>query len=169
MNKRKNSYRSLILAALVLILILAGLFILLKPKQAIPKTIQKQLDFIPYAAKGHDIRLDKNSYKYDPSQKGLSFTASSTEYGKLTFSEQPTPQQFIDIPDLYTKLIDKLNRYSVFNNQLGTVYLTKPADQKNGQTAVINSSGVLMFVRSEKDLTDSQWRKIFESVTLQHP
>lgn len=167
MSKRPPVHVSVILISLVLAIVTAGLFLILKPNQPIPQPIQKQLDFIPYIAKGQDITPDKNSYKYDSSQKGLSFTVSSAQYGKLTFSEQSTPQQFIDIPDLYTKLVDKLNRYSVFNNQLGTVYLTKPSDQKNGQTAVLNSSGVLLFARSEKDLTDSQWRKIFETVRLQ--
>lgn len=141
---------------------------LLKPKPPIPKTIQSQLDFTPYLVKpGAAITVDKGTYKYDPSQKGLSFVATGKDFGKLTISEQPTPQQFIDIPEVYSKLVDKLNRYSVFDNDMGTVYLTRPDDQHTGQTAVINSKGVLMFVRSAKNLSDDQWRKLFGSFALE--
>jgi hypothetical protein len=141
---------------------------LLKPKPPIPKNIQSQLDFTPYLVQpGTGITIDTSSYKYDASQKGLSFIARGKEYGKLTISEQPTPQQFIDIPEVYSKLVDKLNRYGVFDNAIGTVYLTRPDGQHTGQTAVINSKGVLMFVRSAKDLSDDQWRKVFGSFVLE--
>ena len=140
----------------------------LKPKSAVPADIRKQLDFTPYTVKPEStLKADGKSYKYDASQKGFSFVASGGGTGRLTVSEQATPQSFIDIPDLYTKLVDNLNRYGAFNNQMGTVYLTRPKDQPRGQTAVINSNGVLMFVRSAGDLRDDQWRKLFQSFSLE--
>jgi hypothetical protein len=141
---------------------------LLKPKPPIPKNIQSQLDFTPYLIQPDTgVTIDKGSYKYDLSQKGLSFIATGKDFGKLTVSEQATPQQFIDIPEVYSKLVDKLNRYGAFDNDMGTVYLTRPDDQRTGQTAVINSKGVLMFVRSSKNLSDDQWRKLFGSFVLE--
>lgn len=144
------------------------LYARLSPSPPIPGDIQNKLEFKPYLTdtkKG--LTVDKSSYKYDQGKKTLSYIIHSYEYGNLIVSEQPTPQQFIDIPDVYNKVIDGLNRYSVFQNQLGTVYLTRPSDQKSGQTAVLNSSGVLMFVRSDKNLSDDQWRSIFNQINLE--
>jgi hypothetical protein len=112
------------------------------------------------------LKIEEDTYKYDASQKGLSYIAAGSDFGRLTISQQPTPQSFIDIPNLYDKLVDNLNRYGVFQNPLGTVYLTRPDGQKSGQTAVLNSNGVLMFVRSEKNLDDGQWRSIFNQISL---
>ncbi len=168
-TKKKPLFVALAIFGLIFIAadVAIGIY-LLKPRPPIPKNIQSQLDFTPYIIQPDaGIKVDVGSYKYDASQKGLSFIATGRDYGKLTISEQPTPQQFIDIPEVYSKLVDKLNRYSVFDNATGTVYLTRPDGQHGGQTAVINSKGVLMFVRSAKDLSDDQWRKLFRSFTLE--
>jgi hypothetical protein len=155
------------IAGLILIVIASFIYIRLTPDPPIPVDIRNKLKYEPYllnADKG--LVINKGSYKYDQNKETLSYVVHSDTYGELTISEQPTPQQFIDIPDVYNKVIDGLNRYSVFQNQLGTVYLTRPDGQKSGQTAVLNSSGVLMFVRSEKNLDDGQWRSIFNQVSL---
>lgn len=146
-----------------------GTIYLVQRQGILPQNIQRQLDFKPFVVSSNStsLHVNKSSYKYDPSQQGLSFTISADSYGLLTVSEQTTPQAFIDIPDYYTKLLDTLNRYSVFDDSLGTVYLIHPKDQKTGQTAVLNASGVLMFVRSTKDLSDEQWRQIFNQLVLQ--
>ena len=137
-------------------------------QSGVPGDIQNRLDFKPFVlTAGAVVAVDASTYKYDSSQKLLSFVANSNNLGKLTFSEQTTPPQFIDIQDYYPKLVDTLNRYSAFDNQFGTVYLTRPKGQQAGQTAIMNASGVLMFVRSEKDLSDEQWRRVFNALQLQ--
>ncbi|HET7673809.1 MAG TPA: hypothetical protein VFK11_04855 [Candidatus Saccharimonadales bacterium] len=144
-----------------------GIYMALKPRSPIPGNIHKQLTFQPYIVKDSSLKVEDKTYKYDAPQKTFSYVVSGAGFGKLTISQQATPQSFIDIPDLYEKLVDSLNRYGAFQNQFGTVYLTKPDGQKSGQTAVVNSSGVLMFIRSEKDLSDDQWRSIFTRISLE--
>lgn len=167
MNKKTR----LIVLTLMGILFLAadaavGIY-LLKPRPPIPGGIQSQLDFTPYLVKpATGITVDKATYRYDASQKGLAFTVYDRASDKFVVSEQSTPQQFIDIPELYNKVVDKFNRYGVFDNAIGTVYLTRP-DGQSGQTAIMNSHGVLMFVRSSKDLGDDQWRRLFNSFELE--
>lgn len=146
-----------------------GTVYLVQRQGILPQNIQRQLDFKPFVVSSNStvLHVNKSSYKYDASQQVLSFTVSSGDYGLLTVSEQTTPQTFIDISDYYTKLLDTLNRYSVFDDSLGAVYLIQPKDQKTGQTAVLNASGVLMFVRSNKDLSDDQWRQVFNQFVLE--
>lgn len=167
-DRRNRHILLAIIGAVLLVAVLAVGLYLLRPRPAIPQAVQSRLTFTPYVVRpGGAISVDRQSYKYDPAEQGLSFVATGPKVGRLVVSEQPTPQQFIDIPDVYNKLVDGLNRYSVFDNQLGTVYLTKPKNQPSGQTAVLNSNGVLMFVRSEKDLSDGQWRVAFSSFRLE--
>lgn len=134
----------------------------------IPSNVRKQLTFTPFIAASTDaFAVDQVShYTYDTSNQTLRFTLQSKATGTLTVSEQPTPPQFIDIDSYYTKLVDTLNRYSAFDSQFGTVYLTKPSTLPNGQMAIMNADGVLVFVRSEKDLNDDTWRQIFTTLNL---
>jgi hypothetical protein len=154
-----------------LILVAAGwaaVHLAFTPRPAIPATVRDRLEFTPFVLKPDgSLTADAASYKYDASQKGFSFVAHNEDGVELTISQQATPQSFIDIPDLYSKLVDNMGRYGAFDNQLGTVYLTRPKDQATGQTGVINAKGVLMFVRSSKDLQESQWRRSFQSFALE--
>ena len=140
---------------------------LLRNHSPIPSSIQSQLSFTPFVAGKEGDVIGTDSYKFDAKNDLLSYVIHLESGTFLTVSEQSTPQQFIDIPDGYVKLTDGLNRYGVFVNPLGTVYLTRPKGQSAGQTAVLNASGVLMFVRSSKDLTDDQWRRVFNQFSLE--
>ncbi len=170
--KRKFSLKT---ALIVLALVAVGLItfgivrvILNVDTGAIPQSIQTQLNFTPFVVnKQSTLKVSSSSYKFDQELDGLSFIANSQSTGRLTISEQATPQEFIDVPDVYSKLVDGMNRYSVFQNQLGTVYLTRPGDQAAGQTAVTNADGVLLFIRSTRDLSDDQWRRIVDDLELQ--
>lgn len=165
--------KKLLLIVLVLLSSLAltaGTYYLLEARKSrtdIPENIQKQLTIIPFIpSRDSALKVDRTTYKYDPNQKGLSFIIAGGEYGELTVSEQPTPQEFIDIPDFYPKLVDNFKRYASFESQYGTVYLTRPNGQLKGQTAVMNGRGVLLFIRSQKDLAEDQWRQLFNIIEI---
>jgi len=150
-----------------LVIVLVVWLIFFRTNSLLPSGIEKQLQFTPFVVTPNsDINVAGGSYSYDPTNQVLRYTVSSNKTGKLTVSEQTTPPQFIDIEDYSSKLIDSLNRYSAFDNEFGTVYLTRPKTIQSGQIAILNADGVLLFVQSYKDLSDAQWRQVFQHLRL---
>jgi hypothetical protein len=131
----------------------------------IPGDIRSQATFTIYASRDTIVRINKPTIKYDKTLKDLSFTAHYDQT-TLTFSEQPSPSQFADIPDAYPRLIAGLGQYAQFEDQIGTIYLAKSAKLANKQVAVTNSKGTLMFIKSEKNLSEDQWKIIFNHLQL---
>ena len=139
--------------------------LLVAPKNPIPGPIKKQLTSTLLVPRGGGAVVDRASVNYDRNQKLLIFNVAYVGI-KLVVSQQPTPDQFVDIPDVYTKLIDGLNNYSSFDSSIGTVHLTKPTQAHGGQWGVLNTKGTLMFVKPDKNLTDDQWRTFFNHVVV---
>lgn len=133
--------------------------------ELIPAGIQSKLDFTPLLPRQNaDTTIKQTSFAYSSEVMQLSFTVSSKTLGTIAFGEQATPQDFVTTPDSYTKLIDSINRYATFTSHTGTVYLTRPASQASGQTAVMNTGEVVVFVRSAHDLSDGQWQAFFATL-----
>ena len=132
----------------------------------VPERIQDQLDFLVlYPSVADDVVVDKGSMKYDASTGVLSFIVQT--YGVAnTITQQATPESFNDIPQYYTKTVERMNGYSSFDSAIGRVDLTRPSDLGGDQIAVMNTKGVLLFAHPEKDLTQSQWRKIFNNMEV---
>jgi hypothetical protein len=84
----------------------------------------------------------------------------------ITISEQSSPPQFSEVPDSYAKLLQSLNQYAVYESANGTFYLTKPTELKGGQAAVMNAKGVLLFAKPTQDLSDKQWKQLFNDLSL---
>jgi hypothetical protein len=85
----------------------------------------------------------------------------------LTFAEQSTPQNFVDIPQAYDKLIESLNSYSSFDSFYGKVDLTHPKELKGQQSAAMNSKGTLMFIHpTNGDLSTDQWKQLFNNLSI---
>jgi hypothetical protein len=145
----------------VLILVVVGLKVVLRP--AIPQSVISEAPFaIFYPKPGGHIMLQKDSYKYSPSTKQLSFVATY-EGHRVVYGEQPTPDQFNDIPEYYPKLIEKLNGYGTVENMLGKFNLTRPTEVKH-QVAVAYIQGTLMFIQSDDDLSNDQWRRLLATM-----
>lgn len=164
---RTNFAYTLASSVLTLVVVIVVWAVFLRQVSPIPASIDQELQFTPFIfTSTGGIPVMSSSYSYDPSNRVLRFTLSSTKTGKITVSEQTTPPQFIDIQDYASKLIDSLNRYSAFDNEFGTVYLTKPKTILRGQIAILNANGVLLFAQSYKDLSDDEWRQIFQHIRL---
>jgi hypothetical protein len=150
-----------------LVIILAVTFLLWPKSSIVPPTITKQTDFVLFYPNDPAISTQKETFKYDPSAKIFSFTASLQ--GKtIAFTEQSTPSQFSDIPQYYPALIDKLNGYDSFQNAIGQVDLTRPTEVKS-ETAVMNAKGTLVFARSNGDLSKDSWKLLFNSLSYIQP
>jgi len=120
-------------------------------------------------------------FTHDPADSSWTFENSTTVYdtaqgvltlhfinadNKLTVTQQLTPDPFTDVPNYLSILLSKLHQYAEIHTSIGTVGLTRPEELKGGQTAVINTRGTLMFAVPEKDLTNDQWQKFFNSLLV---
>ena len=137
------------------------LFVILHHSSSpLPNAIAKQVAYVTYyPGKQWQTSLQQATYTAGV----LRFTSTQNNVS-LSFSEQATPPVFTDVPQYYPSLLGKLNQYSSFGSVAGTVYLTKPAELKGGQTAVANTDGTLVFVRPNKDLSTTEWQRLFNNL-----
>src|SRR5688500_14682089 len=107
-------------------LVIGGLLFVFRPHLPIPGEIKKQLNLsvlYPDGSGGYEI--DESTLSYDKQAKVLIFHIKSKDRD-LTVSQQATPDPFIDIPEYYPKLMEKLHSYSDFESLNGKVSLTRP-------------------------------------------
>jgi hypothetical protein len=163
----------LLLISVITVLVAAGCLVFLyfhyHNSSPISVSIQKQLSFIPFvtAPTSFDPVGQPYSIKYDKSAQVLSYDIKYAGQQEVV-SQQATPQSFNDIPQVYSQLIAKMQGQSSFSTPAGTVNITYPTEYNGTQTAVMNSEGVLMFVRPTKNMSDSQWQKLFDQFTTLH-
>jgi hypothetical protein len=147
-------------------LVLVVLLVALRPRSPLPSDIQKQLDFVVlYPAKATGYVIDPATVAYSASTQVVTFSAAVSGT-KLVFSEQATPSVFSDAPGYFAKLTEKLHDYDDFDSTLGHVALTRPDELHGGQSAVMNSSGTLMFIHPNHDLSADAWRKLFNGLQV---
>ena len=132
---------------------------------SIPSAIKQQVGFVIfYPSPGSNVLVDAKSFKYDANTKLLSYKIKFNDL-PIIIAEQPTPQNIIDIPQYYDKLIDSLSVYASFDSFYDKVSLTRPKEFKGQQSAVMNSKGTLMFAHPTRgDLKQEQWRKLFNGL-----
>jgi hypothetical protein len=85
----------------------------------------------------------------------------------MVLSEQPTPDSFTDVPQVYDKVVDSMQEYQKFDVDVGTVHLTRPPSLNGKQAAVLNTKGTLLFAKPDKDLSEDQWRRFFNSFVVE--
>lgn len=133
----------------------------------IPPEIDRQVSFVVFLPSSADYDVKIGSINFDSTEKVLGFEAVSKQDGsQLTFSEQAAPDTFTDIPQYYDKLVEAMGQYRQIDTYNGRVTLTKPAELNGKQTAVLNAKGTLMFVRPSRELSDDEWRKIFNNLEV---
>ena len=130
-----------------------------------PTAIKHQAGFVLFYPTDKSIlKVDKSTIKFDASNKLVSYITYNSSNSKIIISEQATPETFVDIPTAYDQLIERLQGYSTFESANGKVSLTHPKELKGPQSAVMNSKGTLMFVRPSVNMSDSDWRLLFNSL-----
>ncbi|HSX48417.1 MAG TPA: hypothetical protein VLF41_02865 [Candidatus Nanoarchaeia archaeon] len=127
----------------------------------VPAQIKKQLampSLVP-AEKFESYVLNQDSIKYDDKQKLLSYSLTSPD-NSVTVTEQPYPDVLI-----YEKLKNGIGQYRDIDTQAGKVTLGRPKDGGGVQVAVLNyHDQTLVFAKPQKDLTDDQWKQLFDSL-----
>lgn len=83
----------------------------------------------------------------------------------VTVDEQSTPSEFSDIPNYYATLVNHLNNYDTFTSANGTVYLTEPHGT-NGEVAVNNNEGTLVFAHAHSKIPVNSWQKLFNNLIV---
>lgn len=156
---------SFILAG-VLIIAMSAVCFALWPKPALPSSITRQINFTIFMPNAETVSIDKPSIKYDSSLKLLSYNINTLNT-RAVVSMQPTPESFTDIPEVYKKIVTTMNEEFKFENDLGTIYITRPSDLKGKQAAVVNAKGTLLFIKPDADLTQDQWRQLFNSLDVE--
>ena len=160
----KHLWRNIVLGTLGVGLVVI-VVLLVAPKSPIPPTVTKQLTSTLLVPKGGGAVIDRESANYSKSEKLLIYTVAYAGTS-IIVSEQPTPDSFIDIPDVYTKLVDGMNNYQTFEVNAGTVHLTRPKNLNGKQAAVLNAKGTLLFAKPAADLSDDQWRVLFNHLQV---
>lgn len=165
-KKTIKNNRTVIAAVLLalLIVVVSSLLLFYDKDPIIPAEIKKHITFQVYIPEKSNL-IQTESIKYDETQGILSFTAYRGN-NKLYFTQQSTPDPIKDIPQYYAALLGKLNEYSEFKSNIGTVTLTKPKELNGNQTAVINAHDTLMFIRPEANITDNEWKEFINSLIV---
>lgn len=153
--------------ALALVALLAGMaaaWALTRP--AISREIQKKADFtIFYPESGADWHADRKSIAYNDETKVLSIKLTNGTRS-IGLNQQASPAAFTDIPQQFPRMLDKLHQYTEVDTGIGRVTLTRPEELKGGQSAVANLRGTLMFANPDKDMSEPEWRELFDSLVV---
>ncbi len=153
----------IIVSICLLILIVAGVW-LYSRQGLVPQDIVNQTTFAIMVPEGENIEVDKDSMMVSTPQgqkdEVLNYTARIDGIDVL-IGQQPTPQQFIDIPKTYEKVVEQAKQYASFETTVGTVYLTRPQKQ---QIAMLNTKGTYTLAQASEDLTEEQWRRFFRNI-----
>jgi hypothetical protein len=155
----------LVVGSLAGIGVIVIVVMLLAPKPPIPGQVKSQFTSTLFVPQTSNAKIQRSTVKYDSNLKLLSFTAQV--YGIPTvISEQPTPEQFTDIPQVYDKVLSNMHEFTDFDTDVGTVHITRPTDLGGKEAAVLNSKGTLFFAKPARDLSDDQWRQLFRNVVV---
>lgn len=155
-----------ILASAVLVIGIFGVYsnTIGSKNAAIPADLQFKAKFaLFYPPKNSAVKVDKKTYKYDPSEGMLSFVSYGDNKTKLTISEQAAPEYLVAGNVAYANLVKSLPNLTSFDTANGKVSLSRSPDKNAGGFAFLSNKGTMLIVRSSKNLTDTQWKQIFNS------
>jgi hypothetical protein len=167
MHNTKTLRRSIVAIVLLLAVVIC-VYAYTRGPSAVPSTIREQANFaIFYPNPTQQIYILPGSFKYDKSLAQVAFIARFAGQS-VTFAEQSSPDSFAADPTFYSNFITKLGGYATFSSVDGTVSLTEPA-QVNTQTAVMNTKGTLLFAKSSGNISENDWKLLFNSLSYTQP
>lgn len=166
-GKGTNRFRNILIIAVLLLVTVGGVVLWgVTNRSPLPGDIQKQVSFAVLLPAG-DWQVPTDSYRFINDSSVLQFTANNTSLNRtLSFSQQPTPSQFDDIPQYFPALLTKLNAYDTVSTVQGPLRLTRPTELQGRTQAVLNANGTLVFASPNQALTVQQWRQLFNDMQL---
>jgi hypothetical protein len=160
----KRTGKILIGILVLMIFTVLGFWLWPRPstKIVIPESISRQYNFQPLIANNSSpaqVTEVSKTLKYDTQNKVLSFI-TIVDNKHVTISEQAYPEVLI-----YDQLVNGFNVYSTLDLKAGTVYLGHPGNPPgSGQAAVTRTDSLLIFGKPDQNLTDDQWRTVFDNL-----
>ncbi len=163
-SKLKKSYIVALVVSMTLV-VFAG-FKFLQNEQIISSEIQKKAGFTIFITdETSDWNVDKQSVNLDREAGVLHMNwVKNDGSNTIIVTQQLLPSPFTDIPNYSTLFYSKLNQYQELQTPLGAVALTRPTEIQGGQSAVANVRGTLMFMHPEQDMTDADWKELFNQI-----
>jgi hypothetical protein len=157
------------LLALLLFLVIGGAaaVLMLNKSKPVPAAIRKQANFVIFYPSSKDAKIKSATFQYNSALKSVSFIINYM--GKeVTFAEQASPDSFADDPNYYPKFAEKLNNYATFETVNGRVDLTRP-NKVNSETGLMNAKGTLLFAKSNGDISEDSWKRLFNALSFVGP
>jgi hypothetical protein len=167
---QKTKTRLIITAIGLVVIVLAagGTIAYIKRGSVVPRTIAKQVNFVIFYPKpSQQTGIEEKTFKYSSSLGQVSFIVNFAGQ-QITFAEQSSPDSFSVDPSFYSAFIQKLNGYATFDSIDGRVDLTQPTEV-NAQTAIMNAKGTLLFAKASGNISENNWRLLFNSVVYNQP
>jgi hypothetical protein len=136
------------------------------PNNPLPSEIKDQVSYkVIYPGTG---KINKASYKYQSVDNTLVFNVNDGD-NQVVFTQQPAPSNLGSDGQVYYPALG-LHPYAQFKSSLGQVALAKFWQSGTlkpiGQSAVLASKGTLLIAHSEKDMSNSQWKAMFDSLKI---
>lgn len=145
-----------------------GIYLIKGKRNPLPASIKARVNFqVAYPAV-HQAPIDASTYQYQSDQHVLSFKANFAG-ANLVFSEQPAPKNLGSDTEAYYPALG-IHPYAQFKTSLGLVALTKFWESgtllPTGQSAILASHDTMILAHSDHDLTNQQWKSLFESLKI---
>jgi len=170
-RRHKSRKKTLLIASVVAvaIAILFSLWLfLIHPDIPVPASIRQKAAFEIIYPSGKTARADSSSFNYQQSQQSLSFTVRAFD-SDIIFTEQPAPENAGTGEGVYYPALG-LHPYAQFQSKLGPVALARFYESKTlkprGQSAVLISRGTLLIAHTDRNLSNNQWKQLFESLKI---
>jgi hypothetical protein len=170
-KKGRNHKKLFILSCAVLLPIAAiGLLFFFFPrnKDPLPTDIKAQVSFKVIYPSSKSGQLGAGGYQYQAGQKALTFSLNKSGT-HIIFSEQSAPNSVGTGSQVYYQALG-LHPYAQFVSKLGPVALAKFYNPGTlsflGQTGVLAAGGTLVTAHPDKDLTNAQWKDLFDSLKI---
>jgi hypothetical protein len=146
----------------------AGIYFRQSSKNPLPSDVKNHVKFKIIYPSSNSARIDKSSFVYQPKQGVLTYNVNFAGTN-ISYSEQAAPNTLGSDTQVYYPSLG-IHPYAQFYSNLGQVALTKFWQSGNlksvGQSAVIASHGTFLIAHSEKNLTNAQWKNLFQSLKI---
>jgi hypothetical protein len=162
------SKKTVILALAILVLAGSGIvfYVNQNKKTPLPSDLKDHVKFKAIYPMSKNSQVDTKSFVYQSKNKILSFDVHFAST-KIVFTEQQAPESLGSDTQAYYPALG-IHPYAQFKTSLGQVALTKFWQSGNlkpvGQSAVLASNNTFLIAHSEKNLTNAQWKDLFESL-----
>lgn len=130
-------------------------------RPVIPSSISRQVSFEIFVPSG----ADRKSVTYDSNAQLLNFNIHA-DGTSIAFTEQATPGVIASSPTMLVNGFGRLKNETALATAIGTAYVGNNQTLNGQQTLGMNTQGTLLFARPNKNLTQAQWRKLFQFVTI---